>query len=104
MAIPRFQKLTIQDREINQIQDNVAKVLNQLTPNPLLSGNLLQGVALVTGTNIINHLLGRNLIGWYTTRVRGACQLYDTQDTNLTPNLTLVIESDADVTVDLAVF
>jgi hypothetical protein len=81
-----------------------AQQLNPIIANPILNNGLLQNIVLKTGTNVINHKLGRKLIGWQTTRVRQPVGLHDEQDTNQTPQLTLVLVSDADVTIDLVVF
>lgn len=102
--IGKFQKITTSDRVINQIQDNITKVVNPLTNIPLNSGNLLTSVSLVSGLNTVNHKLGRALVGWFIVRQRAAASVYDTQDTNLTPTLTLNLSSSANVIVDLFVF
>jgi hypothetical protein len=101
--IPKFQKITTSDRVTNQIQDNITKVVNPLTNIPLNSGSLLQSVSLVSGVNSVNHKLGRALVGWFIVRQRAAASVYDTQDTNLTPTLTLILVSSANVVVDLFV-
>jgi hypothetical protein len=44
------------------------------------------------------------LNGWIPTRVRSAATFYDTQDSNPTPDLTLVLYASAACTIDLAVF
>lgn len=85
-------------------QTQWAQMLNPLVSNPTLKNIVLKNVKLVTGTNNISHRLGRDLQGWNPTRVRGPATIYDIQDTNPTPELTLLLVSDADVMVDLAVF
>lgn len=102
--IPIFQKINTADRVTNQIQDNLIRTLNPLSAQPINSGSLLTSVTLITGANSINHKLGRPLVGWFTTRVRAGTALFDTQDTNPTPNLTLNLVSSADSVVDLFVF
>lgn len=87
------------------IQDNLVKVLQPVTSNELLNGNILTKIALVSGSvNNIPHGLGRPLIGWYLVRVRASATVYDTQDTNLNPSSTLALHTSAGVTVDIAVF
>lgn len=93
-----------QKLNLPMMQTKWAQELDPIISNELLQGNILSNISLVTGTNVINHKLGRNLLGWYTTRVRAAVTLYDQQDTNQTPNLTLVLIASAPAIVDLAVF
>lgn len=105
MALPKFDKVQTLDRPLNMIQDSLEKTLNPVFDNPLMSGQLLKNIALTTGNNSINHKLGRKLVGWFVTRVRDVpATLYDTQDSNPLPNLTLDINSSADIVLDIYVF
>lgn len=56
------------------------------------------------GSNTIQHKLDRKLQGWVFVRKGAAAEVYDTQDTNTTPDRTLVLVSDAAVTVNIYVF
>lgn len=85
-------------------QTRWATQLDPIISNPTINNLILKNISLVTGTNVINHKLGRNLMGWKPTRVRGPASLYDNQDFNQTPQLTLILVSSADVTIDLEVF
>lgn len=87
-----------------QMQVTWATALNPIIANPILQGNILKNISLVAGTNVINHKLSRNLQGWNPTRIRSAVALYDQQDTNPTPQLTLILIADADAIIDLLVF
>lgn len=92
------------DRNQNQLQSNIITQLNGLIKNPLMSGQLIQDIELDVGSNVVNHKLNRNLIGWMIVRQRSAANVFDTQDSNDTPNLNLLLTSDAIVSVDLYVF
>jgi hypothetical protein len=92
------------DRNTNQFQSNVTSVLNPILGNPLLYGSLLTSVALASGDNTINTGLNRKLQGWFLVRQRAAASIYDKQDSNTTPQLTLVLNASTAVTVDLYVF
>lgn len=85
-------------------QTRWANEINPIIDNPLNGASVLQNVSLVTGTNVINHKLGKPLQGWYTTRKRASSDIYDNQDSNQTPQLTLVLIASAPVVIDLAVF
>lgn len=89
---------------LSQTQDTWAQALDPIISNPLINGTLLKNVALVSGTNVINHKLSRSLVGWIPTRVRTSATFYDAQDQNQTPQLTLVLIASADSNIDLWVF
>jgi hypothetical protein len=86
------------------MQNSWSRGLNVLLKNPALQSSILKNVALVAGTNTINTLLGQDLQGWSIVRQRGPASIYDEQDSNPRPNLTLILVSSAAVTVDILVF
>jgi hypothetical protein len=87
-----------------QMQSQWKAQLDPVLSNPLLQGQLLTQVSLNNGTTTINHGLGRKLVGWFLVGISGAGTVYDTQTTNQTPQLTLVLVSNAAVTANLWVF
>lgn len=92
--------LTLADTQVKW-----ASILNPLLSNPALASIVLESISLATGANVINHKLGRRLQGWKIVRMRNNfSQVYDTQDANPTPQLTLNLNASADVVVDLEVF
>ena len=101
MSLPIY--LT-QNKDLGLMQTGWAQQLNPVIQNPLTQGILLKNVPLVSGANVINHLLGRKLQGWIVTRIQGAFTLYDTQSSNPMPELTLQLVSSAASQVDLYVF
>lgn len=102
--ISKIYRLQSENREINQLQLNIINGVNALIGLPLNQGTLIQEVDLVTGANVVNHTLGRALVGWILTRVRANATVFDTQDLNPNPGLTLFLTASADVTVDLWCF
>jgi len=92
-------------RELGQMQTTWATQLNPLIKNPANNSSILQSVSLSAGSNTINHKLGRKLQGWALVRQRGvAASVYDNQDSNQYPDLTLILVSSAPVVVDILVF
>lgn len=58
-------KVQTTDRNMNQLQNNIAASLNPLLQNPFLFGLVVQNVSLVANTVVIvNHGLGRLMQGW----------------------------------------
>jgi hypothetical protein len=89
---------------LTQMQQQWASQLNPVLSNELLQGQLLQNQALNNGVTVINHKLGRPLVGWFIVGINAAATVYDSQATNQTPALTLVLNSNAAATVNLWVF
>lgn len=100
-TLPQFQST---DKDFQLMQNSWASKINPVISNPANNSNLLTGIELVIGSNLINHRLGRKLQGWIVVGINGAAQIYDQQADNRSPQLTLILVSDADVTVNLEVF
>ncbi len=81
-----------------------AGTLNPLLANPLVNGQFLKNVVLVSGNNIINHGLQRKLQGYLVVLNSAAVTFYDNQATNQTPDLTLSLHASGATTVTLYVF
>lgn len=69
--------------------------------NEINQGLLLTGVKLTNGVTVINHLLGRKMIGWQQADIDGPATYYRSAALN---DLTLTLTSNAVVTVSLWVF
>lgn len=102
--LPKFQQTNTTNQDLNTVQFNLVRTLNPLFNTPIMGGNLLVNQPLVTGSNTINHGLGRNLNGWVIVRQRALANIFDTQDTNKMQNLTLLLTSSAPVSCDIYVF
>lgn len=101
MLLPQFQN---DDRPFQLMQNSWGAILNPLLQNPSNIPVVLKSVALINGTTYVNHLLQRKLQGWKIIRQRASASIYDDQDNNAQPDLTLKLISSAAVTVDLEVF
>ncbi len=86
------------DRAIGQFQSNVLQGLNPLLQNPIVQGNLLKGVSIVAGTNVIPHGLGRTMQGWIVTDVTAVMTLYRSAALNAN-NLTLTSSASGTVSI-----
>lgn len=101
MSLPIFHT---DDKDFQLMQTGWAQQLNPVIELPLNKGIILSNVVLTTGSNTVNHKLGRKLQGWVITRIRSNATVYDTQDLNNTPQLNLLLTASGNVTVDLLVF
>lgn len=100
-----FRRINSESTDLNKVQDNIDNAFSYLVQDPFTSAVLLKNIKLTAGNdNIINHKLGRNLIGWILVRKRGPGDIWDKQDENTIPNLTLILNTSQDVVVDLRVY
>lgn len=101
MTLPFFKNL---DQAMQLLQTAWASILNPVINNPLVLGTILKGVFLDSGTNIVNHKLGRKLQGWIVVSQDEESNFWDSQATNAMADKTLVLNSTDPVTVNLYVF
>lgn len=92
------------NKDLSLLQTTWSSALNPLLSNSANQTLVLPNVALTVGSNVINHRLGKNLTGWSIIRQRGPASIWDLQDTNSMPTLTLILETDTAVTVDIEVW
>jgi hypothetical protein len=88
-------------RELNQMQTQWASSINPLLSNPLSSGVFVKQVSVVSGSNSINHKLGRKPLGWFVTNINAAITLYMTGSFD---PLFLRLTASGSAAIDLYVF
>lgn len=98
MNLPNIQS---NDQEFQLMQNRWSAILNPLLAKPLSSANIVKGVQIVTGVNVINHLLGRKMQGWIISDIDASAILYRSQPMN---DKTITITSNGNCTIDLVVF
>jgi hypothetical protein len=101
MVLPTF---ITDSKDLSLLQTAWAQRLNPIITSPPNNSVILKNVALINGTTVIDHKLGRTLQGWKIVRQRASASIYDAQDANQRPNLTLVLVSNAAVVCDIEVF
>lgn len=83
-----FKKINVSDQNLSFVQDNVAAALLPIESSPFVGGVLLQGIVLASGSNAIQHTLGRTPNIWVICDTNAAQTVYRTSwNTNLI-NLT----------------
>jgi hypothetical protein len=103
-VIPTFSRIQAPNDILNRIQQNLSKTINPMVNLPQTQVLILKSVVLASGTNYVQHKLGHTLTGWRIIRQRSAASIYDQQDQNLSPAITLALVSSAAVTCDIEVF
>lgn len=96
--------ITTKNQDLSLLQSKWKSILDPIAASPSANVSILKNVSLNTGLNTINHLLGRKLQGWRLVRLRASSTIFDQQDSNTMPELTLVLNASAPVVVDLEVF
>ena len=100
-----FKKIDIEDKVIARFQDNVEQAVSQLPSTDIIQGRLVKDVSLLSASTVkVSHKLGRPVVGWFIVRQRASAIIWDSQDSNATPSLTLDLNCSANVVVDLWVF
>lgn len=89
---------------LQQTQNTWATAIDPVLSNLLVQGQILTGISLINGTTVVNHKLGRKLVGWFIVGINAAATIYDNQATNQTPQLTLSLTSNAAATANIWVF
>lgn len=93
-----------QKLSLEQLMTKWAALLDPILKNPATDPVLIQNVVLATGTNLVDHRLGKKLTGWQVVGVNAPVTIYDTQATNPHPDRTLRLVSSGAATVSLLVF
>lgn len=105
MAFSKFLTLAFTDNRISQVLQRIKLILEEITAKKLIDGSLLTGVALTTGSaNNVPHKLGRDIVGYLITQRSADCRIWDGQLTNTQKDKFLILQTSANVTVDIWVF
>lgn len=102
--------LQAQDPVMNRYQTQLQGALMPITNNPaaiaqqvMVSGS--PNITLTTGApNVIPIGLSSPLQGWFLTRNKSQAVVWDSQDSNSTPDKTLVLNTSANTVVQIMVF
>ena len=116
MPLPPFTKHQPgEDQKYNlqTVQDNTARVLDEITRRPQLATELIEkapgsattGITLIAGQeNRIQHGLNRAFRGWRLTDVQADTRIWRDTATKEDPKLYLVLRTFATVTITVEVF
>lgn len=98
MALPIFKN---QDQPFQLMQASWSAQLNPVLSNPVTGMQILKDIALIAGTNAINHKLGETQQGWIIVDLQGAVIPYRNAPFN---NKTLSLFASGPVTCSIGVF
>ncbi len=98
MSLPTFKD---PNTNLMLMQSNWSSQLNPVLGNPLTNPGILKNISLTTGTNVINHLLGKTQQGWFLVDINAPVIVNRSAAFN---NLTLTLTSSGPAIVSIAVF
>lgn len=102
MALKAFKRSNIADFDTSKFQTNVFEFTQQFIDNPLLSGTLVEDIAVSTTAVDVNHGLGREPVGYIMTKASAHVTIFDT--TSAQPKVHLTITGSASATISLWIF
>lgn len=103
MAIQALKKLrSLTNKEAVDVQDNVYEWALQFFNNELVTGRLIEGVSVGTTNTNVSHRLGRQLRGWFITKLTADARVWQVEDSTL-PEF-LILKASTAVTVNVWVF
>ena len=101
MSLQAFKR--IREPDTTSLQRNTYEWTEQLSKNPLLSGVLLEGITMTTGTNSIEHKLGRPVRGFLVVNQSSNSNFW-VDPSNQTLESILVLSSSANSTISIYIF
>lgn len=93
-----------QNSDINQLQQNIGQSVNPLIGNPVTSGNLVKGISLNVGNNLINHGLGYAITGYFIASSTGISVFADNIQNNPSPAQSFTLYSSVATTANIYCF
>lgn len=102
MNLKSYRKPGCSTQETAALADSVSDYVEQLRPNPMLVGRLIQGIAVSTTETIIDHKLGKTFLGWVVVRNNANVKIYESTQNN--PTLTLSLLAEGPAVIDVWVF
>lgn len=98
-----LKKVNTPDPNLNQVQENVDRVLGNINENPILNGKIIDNIALTQDEPFeLNHGLERKIKGYMIIKKSGEADVYD-RLSNL-PTKTHILTSSANVVISVYIF
>ena len=105
MTIRSFERISVTDPEIQDLQYRLEETLRPVTSSSVIDGNLIEDISLASGTTSkIAHKLGRKLIGWIIVGKDAAQHVYDVNSGKTDLDTYIHLTAGGTVTVNIWVF
>lgn len=102
----QYTQVIASDRQVQELNTNVARVFNSLYSNPLLNNPVIvKGLLFSSGTDLlVSHKLGRAVTGYIVINSNAAVNIFQSSSVNSQPTAQIILKSNANATVDLLFF
>lgn len=99
-----LKKINTKDYELSKVQDGLADGFKTLFKmNPILGG-VFKSAAIGTGDTIVQHGLGRELVGWMIVGQNAASTIYESSSTNNFKDSQIILKASGTVTAKFYFF
>jgi len=96
--LPMFQSSST---PLTLMQNKWKSILDPVLASPITNPQILRGVVLSSGDNVINHKLGATPQGWIISDINAAVSVYRNAPFN---DLTLTLNSSGSATINLVIY
>lgn len=98
-----FKQIFTSNYDLQKIQSQVAEQFDSISVTPFLNGNMVSATILTTDT-IVDHLLGRNYLGYIVIERFSAGDVYTSATVNQNKSKQLILKANSTTDVKLYVF
>lgn len=96
-------KVSTQLADLNKVQENVQQAVEPLIACPLVGGQMLQNVRVLSGqANMVPHKLGRKPRGWFVVSPKQEVSVWE--EFSELPSSMLKLQASATATINIWVF
>lgn len=100
-----FRKIFTDDPLQQRLQDSIAQSFAQFEKLPQLDSVIVKDITLSsTIDNLVEHKLGREIVGWQIIRQNANAVVYESSTINTTPSSFVILRASAACTVTILFF
>lgn len=101
-----YVRVIANDRQIQEIDNNVSRCFNSIQTNPLLANPMYITGLVFTGTAdlIVNHRLNRPVRGYIISRSDAGQTIYTSSTVNPAPSAQIILKATGTINADILFF
>jgi len=100
-----FRKIFTDDPLQQRLQDSIAQSFQQFEKLPQLDSVIVKDITLSSAIdNLVEHKLGREIVGWQIIRQNANAVVYESTTINTTPSSFVILKASATCTVSILFF